>query len=204
VQSPFQVGQDRERAFQLPPVGREGRRVSHTLFITCSDLRVDPYRLTGSSPGQLYVLSNAGNIVPPHGAEIDGQSAAITAALDNPKVRDVIVCGHSPCLVMQALLSPDLMSSLPAMTGWLGHAAAARSDILGSYGQIGDGRGQFGTAAKNVLTQLDNLRTIPIIAARVAVGDLRLHGWVYDLEAGVAFRHDPAKGRFVRGTAEPT
>lgn len=83
-----------------------------TLFITCSDSRIDPNLLTQSKPGDLFILRNAGNIIPPHGAGNGGEAATIEFAAGALAVRDIIVCGHSHCGAMKGLLQPEQVASL--------------------------------------------------------------------------------------------
>ena len=85
------------------------------LFITCSDSRIDPNLLTQTQPGELFIMRNAGNIVPPYGAVLGGEAATIEYALSVLKVNDIIVCGHSHCGAMNGLLHPDQVSELPAV-----------------------------------------------------------------------------------------
>src|SRR6516162_5964907 len=92
------------------------------LFITCSDSRIDPNLLTRSGPGDLFILRNAGNIVPPHGAAPNGEAATIEFAVVALNVKDIIVCGHSDCGAMKGLLRPELVAPLPAVSAWLAYA----------------------------------------------------------------------------------
>src|SRR5262249_54805959 len=94
------------------------------LFITCSDSRVMPDMLAQTEPGELSVLRNAGNLVPPHGAGSGAEAATIEYAIDQLKVRDVIVCGHSRCGAMHGLLEPAALQKLPSVAAWLDHAKA--------------------------------------------------------------------------------
>src|SRR5437763_2332951 len=86
-----------------------------TLFITCSDSRIDPNLLTRSEPGDLFIVRNAGNIVPPHGAAAGGEAASVEFAVAAFGVKDVVVCGHSDCGAMKALLRPEAVAGLPAV-----------------------------------------------------------------------------------------
>lgn len=94
------------------------------LFITCSDSRIDPSLLTQTEPGELFIMRNAGNIVPSYGAVQGGEAATIEYAVSVLGVRDVIICGHSHCGAMGALLQPEQTAELPAVRDWLRHAEA--------------------------------------------------------------------------------
>jgi carbonic anhydrase len=175
-----------------------------TLFITCSDSRVNPNLITQTRPGELFILRNAGNIVPPHGAAVSGTAATIEYAVALLGVTDIIVCGHSHCGAMQGLLNPEALSDLPAMRGWLYHAERTHRVIRENYRDLEGESLLAATVQENVLAQLDNVRTHPAVAARLARGDLHLHGWVYMIETGEVFAFDPKAGQFAPLTAVTT
>lgn len=168
-----------------------------TLFITCSDSRIDPNLLTRSRPGDLFILRNAGNIVPPHGVPSGGEAATIEFAVAALGVRDVILCGHSHCGAMRGLLYPEEVASLPALASWLAHAETTRRIVRDNYGHLDGDRLLTATVEENVLVQLENLRTLPVVASRLVRGDLHLHGWVYKIETGEVFAYDLSCGQFV-------
>jgi carbonic anhydrase len=168
-----------------------------TLFITCSDSRINPNLITQTQPGDLFILRNAGNIIPPYGASNGGEGATIEFAVAGLGVRDIIVCGHSHCGAIRGLLKPESLAKLPAVAAWLGHAEATRRILLEKYGDR-EGGAQLTTAIEeNVLVQLENLRTHPAVAAHLASGRVKLHGWVYKIETGEVFSFDPARGQFL-------
>ena len=167
-----------------------------TLFITCSDSRVNPNLITQTRPGELFILRNAGNIVPPHGAGISGTAATIEYAVVALGVTDIIVCGHSHCGAMQGLLNPQALDELPAMRGWLEHSESVRHVMRDSYGQLQGEQLLMATVQENVLAQLEHVRTHPKVAERLARGDLHLHGWVYKIETGEVFAYAPDSGQF--------
>lgn len=167
------------------------------LFITCSDSRISPTLLTQTQPGELFILRNAGNIVPPHRASNGGEAATIEYAVLALGVKDIIVCGHSHCGAMKALLHPEDVEDLPAVASWLSHAETTRRIIKENYTDLGDKARLTAAIEENVLVQLENLRTHPAVAARLAKGELHLHGWVYKIESGEVFNYDPVHGQFV-------
>jgi carbonic anhydrase len=167
------------------------------LFITCSDSRIVPHRITGTDPGDLFVLRNAGNLVPPHGASSGGESATIEYALGVLGVGDVIVCGHSECGAVRAMLDADTPPELPAVAAWLRHAEATRRIVGAKHGHLDGARLVEAAVQENVLVQLRHLETHPAVAARLATGGLRLHGWYYDIASGRMLRHDAARHAFV-------
>ena len=166
------------------------------LFITCSDSRINPNLITQTQPGDLFILRNAGNIIPPHGAANGGEGATIEYAVDALGVKDIIVCGHSHCGAMHGLLEPEALANLPAVTAWLSHAEATRRIIQANYPHL-EGHDRLSAAIEeNVLVQLENLRTQPSVAAKLAKGDLHLHGWIYMIETGQVFAYDARDGQF--------
>jgi len=168
-----------------------------TLFITCSDSRIDPNLLTKSQPGDLFILRNAGNIVPAHGAPTGGETATIEFAVTALGVRDLIVCGHSHCGAMRALLDPSLTANMPAVAAWLAHAETTRRIIRENYRHLEGAALLTATVEENVLVQLEHVRTLPAVAVRLARGDLHLHGWVNKIETGEVFAYDAAAGQYV-------
>lgn len=168
-----------------------------TLFITCSDSRIDPNLLTRSQPGELFILRNAGNIVPPHGAANGGEAATIEFAVAGLGVKDIIICGHSHCGAMRGLLEPETVASLPAVASWLSHAATTQRIIRDNYHHLEGKPLLTATVEENVLVQLENLKTLPAVASRLIRGDLHLHGWVYKIETGEVFAFDSKQGQFV-------
>ena len=169
------------------------------LFITCSDSRLLPNLITQTEPGELFILRNAGNIVPCHGVGSGGgEAATIEFAVSVLGVPDVIVCGHTHCGAMKALLGPaDKLEDMPATRGWLGHAEATRRIIREKYRHLDGERLLTACVEENVLVQLENLRTHPVIAAGLARKTINLHGWVYKLETGDVFAFSPEEGQFL-------
>jgi carbonic anhydrase len=167
------------------------------LFICCSDSRFNPNLLTQTDPGDLFILRNAGNLIPPYGAANGGEAGTIEYAVSALKIKDVIVCGHSHCGAMQALLTPENVRELPAVAAWLAHAEATRRIMKEKYTELRDQALLTATVEENVLVQLENLRTHPSVAAGLARGDLKLHGWVYKLETGQVFAYEPQRGQFL-------
>lgn len=168
------------------------------LFITCSDSRINPSLLTQTEPGELFIMRNAGNIVPPYGAVHGGEAATIEYAVAVLKVKDIIVCGHSHCGAMAGLLKPDSTADLPAVRAWLQHAESTHRIVRENYRHIEDPEARMAiTIKENVLVQLGHLRSHPSVAAALAREELGLHGWVYRFETGQVISYDPQQGQFV-------
>lgn len=168
------------------------------LFITCSDSRIDPIRLTQTKPGELFIQRTAGNIVPPYGAVHGGEAATIEYAVSALNVKDIVICGHSHCGAMSGLLHPDTTEKMPAVRDILKHAEATRRIVEENYDHLTEEDKRLTlTVEENVLVQLENLRTHPSVAAALGRKDLKLHGWVYKFETGQVFGFDPDKGQFL-------
>ncbi len=167
-----------------------------TLFITCSDSRINPNLITSTEPGELFIIRNAGNIIPPHSQRPGGEAATIEYAVDALKVTDIVVCGHSQCGAMKAVIDPASLDAMPLVKQWLDNAEATRRIAQSRYGHL---RGQElleVVVAENVLVQIEHLRTQPAVAAALARGAVRLHAWVYEIESGLVFAYDPDNGQY--------
>ena len=157
----------------------------HTLMITCADSRIDIETVTHSQPGQLFITRNVGNIVPGYGEMLGGVSAVIEYAVSALQVKHVVICGHSDCGAMKALLNPDSLNNLPTVKSWLRNADAAIS-VSNSLALEGEAPADRLTrlTERNVLLQLQHLRTHPSVAGAMARGELTISGWVYDIGSG--------------------
>lgn len=157
-----------------------------TLFITCADSRIDPSLITQTNPGDIFVVRNAGNIVPrleADGSSPDGNAGSIEYAIAALNVAHVVVCGHSSCGAMGGLQDLDgIADALPSVRRWLEHSeslldtpAASDLDAL---------------IEANVLLQLEHLATYPGVQAKLDAGEITLHAWVYDIGSGDVRAHD--------------
>jgi carbonic anhydrase len=167
------------------------------LFITCSDSRIDPTLLTQAEPGELFILRNAGNIVPSYGETMGGSTATIEYAVAVLGVKHVIVCGHTDCGVMRALLHPETVEDLPAVKNWMIQAETTRRIVRENYADLKGEELLVTTIQENVRIQLDHLRTHPAVAVRLRRGTLTLHGWVYSIPTGDIWAYDENKDVFV-------
>ena len=169
------------------------------LFITCADSRVHPNLITMTEPGDLFLLRNAGNIVPPYGQVGGGEAATIEYSVEVLGIGHLIVCGHSQCGAMQALLTNRALDELPAARAFFAHAESTRRIVQQKYRDKSLEPHELLMAAveENVLVQLNNLSTHPCIAARLAAGEISLYGWYYDIASGAILQFDQSRGQFV-------
>lgn len=167
------------------------------LFITCSDSRIDPNLLTQTEPGEIFVLRNAGNIIPPFPVE-SGEIATIEFAVEGLGIEDIIVCGHSDCGAMKGAMNPgSLAGSMPSVYRWVHHAKKSSQIVERDYGHL-EGRERLKAAVQeNVIVQIENLRTHAFIERRLIEGKIRLHGWVYRFETGEVASYDPETEQFL-------
>lgn len=155
----------------------------HTLIVACADSRVDVETITNSGPGDVFITRNIGNMVPAYGEMLGAVSAVIEYAVSALKVKHIVICGHSDCGAMKALLHPEAAAAMPTVKHWLnnGQAALTVAETL----QKDDGRDLMQVVTEqNVLMQLAHLKTHPSVAGAMARGELSLSGWVYDIGSG--------------------
>jgi len=167
------------------------------LFITCADSRIDPCMLTQTKPGELFICRIIGNVVPPYPDAIGGVSATIEYAVGVLGVPDVIVCGHTDCGVMKGVMNPEVLEPLTSVSAWLNYARPARDAVLPPEQSSADLELLLRLTERNVIQQLENLRTHPAVAARLEQRDLGLHGWLYDLGEGNVTAYEPGREAFV-------
>jgi carbonic anhydrase len=167
------------------------------LFITCSDSRIDPTLLTQTDPGELFILRNAGNLVPPYGSMQGGSTATIEYAMAVLKVPHIIVCGHTDCAVMKALLHPENVQDLPAVKEWVGQAETTRRLMREHYTDLRGNARLIKTTQENVRSQLDHLRTHPSVAVLLRQKKVDLHGWVYSIATGDVWVYDFVSEGFI-------
>jgi carbonic anhydrase len=173
------------------------------LFITCADSRVVPNLLASTDPGDLFTVRNVGNLVPPvndAGRSVTdlSEAAAIEFSLGNLPVVDVVVCGHSNCGAMKAVLAGGKTPGAPNLEKWLEAGAPALATLQAGGTKVGEGLAEHDRLSQlNVLQQLEHIRTYPIVQQKLAAGTLRLHGWWFDIGKAQVHAYRPELGRFV-------
>lgn len=166
------------------------------LIISCSDSRVVPEEILQAAPGDLFVCRNAGNIVPPFSTANGGVTSTVEFAVMVLGVRDIIICGHSDCGAMKALMKPGSLENMPNVAAWLRHSQAAWSVVNDGYPELTGAEQSRAAALENVVVQLAHLRTHPSVASGIARGEIALHGWFFDIHNGVVLALDGTSGKF--------
>jgi carbonic anhydrase len=171
------------------------------LFVTCSDSRVVPDLLASTHPGDLFTMRNVGNLIPPATAEgvstgDFSEASAIEYSVLVLKVRNVVVCGHSECGAMKAMLARDSKVKAPNLDRWLYNAstAAFRLEHEGALDAALKSHDQL--SQLNVLVQLEHLMSYPIVRAQVASGILHLSGWWFDIATGNMYSYERSSRSF--------
>jgi carbonic anhydrase len=196
------------REQHLPRYAEQFRQLSFgqtpdTLFVTCSDSRVVPDLLMSTDPGELFVMRNVGNMVPP--ATVEGSStgdvseaSAIEYSILVLKVQNIVVCGHSECGAMKAALSRNSPAETPNLNKWLHHceSAAFRLDQEGPLNRLLAAHDQL--SQLNVLVQLEHLMSYPLVRQRVHAGQLHLSGWWFEIATGEMLAYERETRAFER------
>lgn len=171
------------------------------LFITCSDSRVVPDLLASTHPGDLFTMRNVGNLIPP--ATADGvstgdfsEASAIEYSVLVLKVKNIVVCGHSECGAMKAILTGNPKLKAPNLDRWLYNASTAAFRLEHEGALDAALRPHDQLSQLNVLVQLEHLMSYPIVRAQVAAGTLHLSGWWFDIATGNMYSYERASRSF--------
>lgn len=170
-----------------------------TLFIACSDSRVAPNAFASTDPGDMFVIRNVGNLIPcctedGHSSADESEAAAIEFAILNLNVQNIIVCGHSECAAMRALIDGREKVVPPHLRSWLRHGEASLSRLTGSKKEPN----QHNILSQlNILQQLDHLMSYPIVSERVLSGRLKLHAWWFELTTANVYSYDEETKKFI-------
>ncbi len=167
------------------------------LFITCSDSRIETAMITQTEPGELFICRNAGNIVPPHSNQTGAMTASIEFAVAALKVPHIVICGHTECGAMKGAMNTEGLSALPHVKEWLGFSRAAVEIVQETGGALNETEQMEMLLEQNVILQLQHLKTHPAVAVRIAKGELKLHGWVYDIKTGAVNAYDEEQNKFI-------
>jgi carbonic anhydrase len=173
----------------------------NALFITCSDSRVNPNLITDTRPGELFEIRNAGNMMPSYDqarTAFSGEAATLQYAVEVLQVQHIIICGHTDCGAVKALMAPpENLQNLDVVRLWVDQAAHLREIIDEKFSHLENGERHIAAIEQNVLIQLDDMLTYPFIKRRLAAGRLMVHGWVYHIGEGQITAYDPDLDKFV-------
>lgn len=170
------------------------------LVIACCDSRVDPAIVTGCEPGELFVVRNVANLVPPfdNNPQYHGTSAAIEFAVKSLKVQNIIVFGHSFCGGIRALMeTKDNENQTDFINAWMGIAKLAKEKVLKEYQHCSLDEKAHHCEQESLITSLNNLHTFPWIAKRVEEKQLFTHAWYFNLTTGLVEAYDPKTEKFI-------
>ncbi|KTD17395.1 carbonic anhydrase [Legionella jordanis] len=178
-----------ESIFELLSLGQ----FPEVLFITCSDSRVVPTLIIDGDPGDLFVVRNVGNIIPPFATHnASSEAVAIEYAIKVLKVKHIIVCGHSGCGAMEGLMKPNIGQELPTLASWLKHSSSVIEHFKDKQGvQLED------VVKQNILAQIEHLKTYPVISNKLASQELAIHGWFYKIKSGEIHVYDENQKEFL-------
>lgn len=171
-----------------------------TLIIGCSDSRVDPALLTQAQPGDIFVMRNVANLVPPYevGGGFHGVSSAIDFAVNSLQVNSIIVLGHEQCGGIHALLTGSYNSSANGfVSSWMKIAAEAKIEVLKEMPQA-PLKDQLNSCAKKaVLISMENLMSFPFVEERLKSHNLKIYGWFFEMEEGRMLEFDYKQRKFI-------
>jgi carbonic anhydrase len=175
------------------------RQTPHTLFIGCADSRVVPNLITNTHPGELFVVRNVANIVPPYRRteEYVATTSAIEYAVQVLNVDSIVICGHSNCGGCAALnMPPESLDHLPHVRKWL----EVSKEVRGRVDRLMTGDSleerEWLTEQVNILVQMKNLLTYPYVKERYDRGELNIYGWYYIIETGEIYNFNDEKAAF--------
>lgn len=172
------------------------------LFIACSDSRVVPNTFASTNPGDLFVLRNVGNLVAPcgqHGVSTSDESeaAAIEFAIMNLSVSYIIVCGHSECGAMKAIINNRNTIETPNLKNWLRHGEPAVDRMRSGLSLDSTLTDHNQLSQLNVLLQIENIKTYPSVQKRLKEGTLSIHGWWFDIAKADVYAFDSKIKKFI-------
>ena len=176
------------------------------LFITCADSRVVPNLIFQTEPGDMFLCRTAGNIVPPFGQMAGGVSATVEYAVAVLHIHHIVVCGHSDCGAIRAVLPPDTaanpraasdLARLPLTAKWLGYVEPAWKYLPPGISHADTHTLHTALIHANVIAQLENLKTHPEVARALAHHTLEVHGWYYDILTGAVEAWDHQRRQFL-------
>lgn len=196
----FRVKDFEEHRELFRELGR--KQAPHSLFVTCTDSRIDPTLITKALPGELFVIRNIANLVPPYrqSSEYLSTTSAVEYAVQILNVENIVICGHSNCGGCACLHKESAELALtPHTNRWLDLARPILGRVERELGPEPDPeRREWLTEQLNIVEQMNHLLTYPFVRERWASGTLKIMGWYYIIETGEIFNYDDAAGTFLK------
>ena len=166
------------------------------LFVTCSDSRINPNLFTSTGPGDLFILRNAGNIIPAYSTG-GGEAATIEFAVEGLGVKHIIVCGHSNCGAIEAAIHPEKMLNMPSLSQWININLTPTLDLIKqNYANLDSNSLLNVLLQENVLKQVEDLKTHPSVTSKLLQNKISVHAWLYKIETGEIFSFNPNEEQF--------
>jgi len=191
---PFQADFFEKQAELLERLANEGQS-PEALVVACSDSRVFLEPILGASPGDLFMLRNIANIIPPYEQSDRGTAAVLEYAIRHLQVPHLIICGHTDCGGIKGLDAQLDPATEPALTGWIEFARPARREVDSKPG-LTDWDRHRAIVEQNVVQQLRHVQTYPFVLQALEVNRLELHGWVYYLRRRLMGHYRPDQAKF--------
>lgn len=183
----------------LARLAREGQSPD-ALFITCADSRIDPSLIMQSQPGDLFILRNIGNLVPTTESADASVMATVEYAIGALGVKTIVICGHSDCGAMKAVISNKDLTAMPHAKQWLANADKSVAEYKNGHDQVivSEELPEHDCLSQvNVVTQFENLLTYPVVRQGIEHGTLRLVGMWFDIADATVEVYDAQKKTFV-------
>jgi len=169
------------------------------LFIACSDSRVVPNLFASTNPGDLFVLRNIGNLIPPvtSSDQDNSASAVLEFSIFSLNVADIIVCGHSECCAMQTLSQGVDAQSCPHLASWLKYGEESLKKVRNGF-VINQKLSEHNQISQvNVLQQMEHIASYPFIRERLEKKKLRIHGWWFDIAQADVYCYEQDLHQFI-------
>lgn len=173
-------------------VSLKNKQNPHTLFVGCSDSRVIPNLITNTGPGELFVVRNIANIIPPYrvGSDYLATTSAIEYALTALHIKNIIVCGHSNCGGCAALYHPKKeLDKMPNVRQWLSMLEGVKKDVL-LFARDDLAMRSWLTEKLNLVNSFQNILSYPNVKEAFEKGELEVHAWYYIIETGEIYEYD--------------
>ncbi|ACL70142.1 carbonic anhydrase [Halothermothrix orenii] len=167
----------------------------HTLFITCSDSRVVPGLITDTLPGELFIIRNVANIVPPYSQAFDfvSTTSGIEYAVNVLQVKNIVICGHSNCGGCKALFMDEKINDTPYTQKWVQLVEPLKEKVLKLKYDFNYERDYQLVEQENIILQMKNLLTYPYIKNKYQNAGLKIYGWYYDIGNGIVYNYNKSK-----------